>query len=554
MVPHGSPQARCSWWLLPLVLVLGCQPPTEITLEISTDIACGELRGTAITVGGAGEIEGKDATTVTSTCSSDGRIGSLVVVPSGASNEHVALKIVAGRNYPVDDCRPSADPAHNYGPHDSPSTGCVVARRELSFIRHTPLKLDIDLRSSCVGEPCRPDQTCVGGSCVSSTIPDESVCSTEQGCAESVLGTTAPPLDITAIWGRGNAICATHESGPIVCWGWALNGQLGNGATSPASPVVPAMLGTQDAPQVETGDTHSCVVQQTGAVQCTGSNDRGQLGDGTTSSTTNLVDVSLDQAIQVALGKHDSSSHTCAIADADQNVYCWGDAGVDSGAGKLGNDVPAGFQPTPLPVSGLSHATDLSAGMDTTCAVIPPGSVKCWGANDYGQLGAQGTGEPSTLPLEVALPAAADAVSVSTYHACARLAGEIWCWGEGYPGDGTQGLIPQPTRANDIDDAVQVGTGVELTCVRRATGEVWCWGKNDAGQLGLGGPSAPVAEPSAVPGIDDAVDLMVGPAYACALRSQGRVWCWGANGEGQISGDGTTTPNMFPSPHEVAGL
>lgn len=99
-----------------------------------------------------------------------------------------------------------------------------------------------------------------------------------------------------------------------------------------------------------------------------------------------------------------------------------------------------------------------------------------------------------------------------------------------------------------IDDAVQVGVGVDHACVRRSGGEVVCWGRNDAGQLGTGALAPrPGARP--VSGLADAVFLAVSGDHACAVRAGGRVVCWG----GRVPQPGGRAEKVpFPAP--VAGV
>ncbi len=169
---------------LPAPLLPHCQHPTEVTLSISTDVPCAQVKGVTITVGAPSAVETMAPETVSQTCTGPGVLGTIVVVPGGARNAVVDIKIVEGVNRDPASCT-----APGYG------TGCIVSRRSLEFIPHTPLTLDISMSSSCNGVACPADQTCSNGACTSSTVINPDECAAPGGCAGSSLKpATGPPL------------------------------------------------------------------------------------------------------------------------------------------------------------------------------------------------------------------------------------------------------------------------------------------------------------------------------------------------------------------------
>lgn len=164
-----------------LVAMGACRAPTEITIELSTDVKCADVRATAITIGDLANLDAKPSTTVTPACDPQtGRIGSMVIVPSGAKDDIVAIKVVLGVGRDPSECIPPA-----YGP------GCIVARRALHFISSSSLTVPIFMGAVCSGIPCNATETCVGGNCASATIDDSSKCEAPAGCTESVLTPTS---------------------------------------------------------------------------------------------------------------------------------------------------------------------------------------------------------------------------------------------------------------------------------------------------------------------------------------------------------------------------
>ena len=138
----------------------------------------------------------------------------------------------------------------------------------------------------------------------------------------------------------------------------------------------------------------------------------------------------LNNVMAVAAGRY----HTCALL-GDGTVRCWG----ANWYGQLGGGTLTEHS-TPVTVSGLSGATAIAAGEHHTCALLDDGTVRCWGANWYGQLG-DGTLTNRRTPVTVSLPLSATAVAAGRGHTCALLGdGTVRCWGNNYSGqlgDGT---------------------------------------------------------------------------------------------------------------------
>ncbi|HEX7601785.1 MAG TPA: LamG-like jellyroll fold domain-containing protein, partial [Polyangiaceae bacterium] len=105
-----------------------------------------------------------------------GRIGSIVLVPSGSDDEHVSIRVVASHN--------SANCAADL------HSGCIEARRSLGFVPHTPLYLPVQLAKSCENVVCdNASDTCVSGQCVPSAIECNGACPTP--------GIDGGPIDAT---------------------------------------------------------------------------------------------------------------------------------------------------------------------------------------------------------------------------------------------------------------------------------------------------------------------------------------------------------------------
>jgi alpha-tubulin suppressor-like RCC1 family protein len=217
-----------------------------------------------------------------------------------------------------------------------------------------------------------------------------------------------------------------------------------------------------------------------------------------------------------------------------------------SNPGELAMPCPTAPPAVAVPTAPRA-ARAIAAGESHTCAVLVDGTAKCWGYNDFGQLG-NGTTSLATPPVTVSASGAFTAIAAGGSHTCALTAdGRALCWGrnfEGQLGDGTNADSSVPVAVSGISNAVAVATGHQHSCAVLAGGQIRCWGHNDHGQLG-DGTMLDSDVPVAVDGITDAVAVSVGYQHSCAVLVDGTVACWGANERGQL-GDGTTTAEVTP--------
>ncbi len=343
---------------------------------------------------------------------------------------------------------------------------------------------------------------------------------TERHAPTAVTGITAAD-SVTA---GSNHTCARLVGGALRCWGDNGGGQLGYTTPANRSTIPVHVAGISTAIAIGPGDRHTCVVLADHTVRCWGSNDAGQLGDGTKNGGPVPVKV---EGVSTAVAVGGGMWYSCALLSGG-SVACWGDALVSPST-------------TARTIPGITDATQISAGRHHACAVLGDKTVRCWGRNAEGELGDGSTYDRST-PVKVYGLANAVAVSAGAYHTCALLADHtVRCWGgnnQGELGDGTatQRLLPVSVTGVTTAIAIEVGTG--HSCAVLTDHTVRCWGDGTYGQLGDGQHSSKT--PIAVPGIDAATSISAGEVHTCAGLSDGTVACWGDNSAGQV-GDGTTT-------------
>ncbi len=317
--------------------------------------------------------------------------------------------------------------------------------------------------------------------------------------------------------------CGLRADRSLWCWGWNSGGQLGLGDTTDRT--VPERVGADTWDQVSLSGSTGCGVTR-GELWCWGSNADGQLGMGdTTQRLTPTRLGSQNDWRQVSTG----SMHTCAIK-ADDSLWCWGDS--QYGKTGLGNQLDRNV---PVRVGSSSWRT-VNAMSHSTCGIRTDNTLWCWGWNIYGQLGV-GIGEGNQLlPRQVGTDGDWSTVALGPENGCGvRTDGTLWCWGRN--AFGMVGVGDTTTR----DTPVQVGTettwvradpaGTAHTCGVRSDGSLWCWGLNHDGQLNTGDYVNSTVPVRTGKHIWSTVGVMA--FGACAIDTGGRMWCGGSDGLGR---------------------
>lgn len=180
----------------------------------------------------------------------------------------------------------------------------------------------------------------------------------------------------------------------------------------------------------------------------------------------------------------------------------------------------------------------VAAGMNHSCALTTQGSVVCWGANGYGELGGNFTSTTPTPPLRVVGDAQFTAVSAGWEQTCGLAKnGDGYCWGivNAPIPPGHSAVLPGyyvPTRVAQNFRFSAISSGSWHACALTTAGGPWCWGQNGAGQLGGGGPLD--GGPTPVTGGLAFTQVSVGHTYSCGLTTQGDAYCWGLGYPGQM--------------------
>jgi N-acetylneuraminic acid mutarotase len=197
-----------------------CRGATEITFTITTDLDCSAVKDTSFAVGDLTGIDTRPASTTSTQCDpATHRLGSVVVIPSGSNGADVAVRVITGVSISADQCLTNKFVG-----------GCVVARRELHFLPHTPLDVPIKIESACRDVPCSPSQTCLAGVCVSSTATcNDTTCDLPQGTATGLPIQWKPMADKPAELAPRAEHTAVWTGTEMIVWGGSGPGYFGDG-------------------------------------------------------------------------------------------------------------------------------------------------------------------------------------------------------------------------------------------------------------------------------------------------------------------------------------
>lgn len=256
---------------------------------------------------------------------------------------------------------------------------------------------------------------------------------------------------VTAISSGAFHTCALLTGGAVKCWGYNSNGQLGNGTDSPSRTPINVSGLSSGVTAISAGGFHTCAITSGGGLKCWGMNDSGQLGDGTT--TDKLTPTSVSGLASGVIMVSSAADHTCAVL-AGGAAKCWG----YNAHGQIG-DTTSTSKSVPTAVTGLtSGVTAISADGNHTCAILTGGTAKCWGNNDFGQIGDTTTTSKSDPTAVTGLTSGVTAITIGAFHSCAILAdGAAKCWGandDGELGDETLTNRAIPTAVFGLNSGV----------------------------------------------------------------------------------------------------
>ncbi|MGH3154956.1 MAG: RCC1 domain-containing protein [Streptosporangiaceae bacterium] len=344
------------------------------------------------------------------------------------------------------------------------------------------------------------------------------------------------------------AMTVVLAAGPASAQAGSTVDYWGSGRFTPVAENLPGPVA-----EVGTNNSAEYALLTNGTLYAWGSGIHGELGDGSTASSSTPVQVQFPAGVTIASIPTDAMPWDTAYAiDTAGHVWGWGaNAGGELCLGNLKS------YDTPKLISRFTHVTAV-AGAAQHATYDAKGILYSCGVNYDGQLG-DGSTQKSIVPVEVqGLSGVSVTALVTGFANVGALLSDgqyyDWGWnGGGQLGDGTAGgysdVPVQVTLPAAVTQVVQGGNGLNdgQSTVLLSNGSVYAWGTNADGQLGTGNlKSQPspvlISPPSGV--TYEALASSGDTSYA--VSTTGDVYSWGGNHSGQL-GNGTTTNTKLPA-------
>lgn len=355
-------------------------------------------------------------------------------------------------------------------------------------------------------------------------------------------------------------LVALGRDGTLWAWGYNGYGQLGDGTTFASTTAVQVDPAGGWA-RIGTGYNTSFGIRDDGAMWAWGKDDVGQLGEGgniPARSTAVPVAGGIDTWGFVTAGPN----HTVSLR-GDGSLWSWGLNHV----GQLGLGYSS-KKIVPTAVGSFGDWTQIVGGYNHTLAVRIGHTLWAWGSNQSFQLG-DGTSLSRELPAQVGSDIDWSKVGAGPNHSLAtKLDGSLWGWGSNT--NGQLGLGDFSNRLNPakvcsahngfnctayLADVTAASGGTVHSAALLSDGTVWTFGSNQLGQLGNGALMDPTVRSNlpvqvcedfdtgggtCITPLTNVVAIAAGSYHTVALKSDGTVWGWGYNSNGQLA-DGTST-------------
>jgi alpha-tubulin suppressor-like RCC1 family protein len=321
-------------------------------------------------------------------------------------------------------------------------------------------------------------------------------------------------------------------------WGYNNNGQLGVNDTTFRSTPVTTLLGGNNWKSIAGGGVHTVALKTDGTLWTWGYNNFGPLGVNDTTHRSTPVTTLLggNNWKSIAGG----GFHTIALK-TDGTLWSWG----RNTYGALGvNDTTHRSTPVTTLLGGTNWKS-IAGGYYHTVALKTDGTLWTWGYNNNGQLGVNDTTTRSTPVTTLLGGTNWKSIAGGLYYTVAlKTDGTLWTWGSN--NFGPLGVNDTTFRSTPVTTLLggnnwkSIDCGSYHTIALKTDGTLWSWGLNTSVQLGVNDTTNRSTPVTTLLGGNNWKSIAGGGVHTVALKTDGTLWSWGYNGNGQLGVNDTT--------------
>jgi alpha-tubulin suppressor-like RCC1 family protein len=353
-----------------------------------------------------------------------------------------------------------------------------------------------------------------------------------------VIPVAQPPMTWKTVSGGANHTVAIRSDGSLWAWGSNEKGQLGNGTYLDGG--LPQRIGNAaDWKAIACGIYHTMALKTNGTLWAWGANDYKQLGVGLTANSVNhpvQIGTATDWKLVVSC-----NNHTVAVKN-NNTSYTWGSYNYNIG---LDHFFPLPDIPMPTQFATVNWQS-VSTGDATNLFVKPDGTLWGNGRNANYELGFTAAENHSFVwetPIQIGTDTNWKSVESGNYFSTAmKTDGTLWTWGvlaDAWP---TFSITPKQV---NTDTWITVAAGISHTLAIRSDGTLWAWGNNSFGQFGDGSTILSRRSPGQSGTDTDWTALYIDYQTSFGKKADGTLWAWGVNRNGQL-GNGSTVDSNVP--------